>query len=145
MQLWRTEGHWLLQPINRLKNWRLPDKPGLAAVILAHQAKVPLIPVVLDIESGIPVREGIIAAAKNALKHRPKSKIIIGNPMIFDEIPEDKLRQAINLYSSEKRKLMTQEQIQEAQTTLDIIKSEAGEVMQSLAFNLSPEKRGKWG
>ncbi len=126
------------------KDWKLPDKPGLAAVILAHQAKAPLVPAVLDIESRIPVREGIISAAKSALKHRPESKIVIGNPMTFDEIPEDKLQQAINLYSPEKRKLMTEEQVLEAQSTFDALKSEAGEVMKSLASKLPVEKRGKW-
>lgn len=130
---------------NPTKEWKLPDNPGLSAVILAHAAKVPLVPVALDIQSRIPVREGIISIVKNALKHRPGSKIIIGNPMSLPEISDGKLEAAINLFSPDKRRAMTKEQIEEAQGVLDILKSEAGEVMKALASNLPPEKRGKWG
>lgn len=130
---------------NPIRDWKLPDKPGLAAVILAHKAKVPLVPVVLDIESLIPVREGIVSVVKSVLKHRPNSKIIIGNPMSFPEIPENKLQLAIGLYSPDKRRTMTEKQVQEARETLSILKSEAGEVMKALASSLPLEKRGKWG
>ena len=130
---------------NPTKDWELPDRPGLTPIILAHQAKVPLVPVALDIQTRIPVRERVISAVKSALRHRPESKIIVGNPILFPEIPEEKLQLVINLFSTEKRRLMTEEQIQEAQVTLNVLKSEAGEVMKALASNLPAEKRGKWG
>jgi len=131
------------------ENWKLSDKPGLAAVLIAHSAKVPLVPVVLDIESETPIIIGIsirrFDIGRSFLRKRPDAKMIIGNPISYPEIPEDKLEAAINLYSLDKRRVMREEQVQEAQKTLKILKSEAEEVMKALASNLPSEKRGKWG
>lgn len=130
---------------NPIRDWKLPDRPGLAAVILAHQAKAPLVPVTLNIELPFHPKFEHFITKKMFLKKRADSKIIIGNPISFSQIPDDKLDAVVNLYSSDKRRTMTEEQIKEAQGVLDILKSEAGEVMKSFAANLPPEKRGKWG
>lgn len=129
---------------NPTKDWKLPDSPGLAAVILAHAATVPLVPVALDIQSKTYPKPRRLV--KNSIfGKKPDAKMIIGSPISVSEIPDDQLQLAMNLYSPGKRRLMTQEQVQEVQATLDILKSEAGEVMKALASNLPPEKRGKWG
>lgn len=128
------------------KAWKLTDNPGMAAVILAHQTNVSVVPAVFDIKSRIPVREGVISQVKHiVLRRHPDSKIIFGNPMSFPEISEDKLQSAINLFSTDKRRAMTQQEVKEAHATLEILRNEAGEVMKSLASNLPLEKRGKWG
>lgn len=133
---------------NPTEDWKLAEKPGLAAVIIAHFAKVPVVPAALDIQSKTrpPRLRRVDIVAKNLiLGKKPDAKIIIGSPMSFPEIPDDRLQLAMNLYSPDKRRIMTGDQILQAQATLDILKSEAGEVMKALASNLPPEKRGKWG
>lgn len=129
---------------NPTKDWKLPDNLGLAAVILAHEAKAPLVPVALDIQyKTYPKPRRLVR--NSILGKKPDAKIIIGNPMSFPEIPHDKLQSAINLYSLDKRRVMTREQVREAQETIEILRVEAGEVMKALARNLPSEKRGKWG
>lgn len=129
---------------NPTKDWKLPDNPGLAAVILAHAAKVPLVPVDLDIQSKTYPK--LRRLVKNSvLGKKPDAKMIIGSPISFPEISEDKLKAVINLYSLDKRRVMSEEQIRGAKVTLNILKSEAESVMKALASNLPPEKRGKWG
>jgi len=136
---------------NDKANSKLSDKPGLAAIILAHRARVPLVPVVLNIESKTPliigfrIRRFDVGLKNLMLGKKPNAKMIIGNPISYPEIPEDKLEAAINLYSLDKRRVMTDQQIVEAKETLAVLQAEAGEVMKALASNLPPEKRGKWG
>ena len=129
---------------NPTKDWKLSDKPGLAAVILAHETKVPLVPVALDIRSKTYPKPRRLV--KNSiLGKKPDARMIIGKPISFSEIPLDKLQAAVNLFSINERRTMTQEQIMEAHATLATLKLEAEEVMKALARNLPPEKRGKWG
>lgn len=42
---------------NPTPDWQLPEKPGIGAVILAHMANVPLVPVTVEIESSIPAAQ----------------------------------------------------------------------------------------
>ncbi|SRR5258706_2386242 len=130
------------------RNWQLPNHPGIAAVILAHKAKVPLVPAAVDIESKTPVAQSTdpLTRFKNFVtNNRPGAKIIFGKPMNLEEIPEDKLEAAIGLYSPDKRRAMSEDQLSEAQETLRILQAESEEMMRALAEKLPPEKRGKWG
>lgn len=130
---------------NPTHNWQLAEKPGMAAVVLAHMANAPLVPAALDIESPTPVAQTTnnLARVKNLL-HRPNAKIIFGEPMQLAEISEDKLRAAVGLYNPDQRRGMSAEQIAEAKETLGVLQRESEQMMESLASKLPPEKRGKW-
>ncbi len=133
---------------NPTHNWQLAENPGMAAVILAHMANVPLVPAALDIESKTPVAQStdILPRVKNFLTlNRPSAKVIFGEPMDLAEITEDKLQAAVGLYSPDQRRNMTPEQVAEARETLGILQKESQEMMEALASKLPPEKRGKWG
>ncbi len=133
---------------NPTHDWQLAEKPGMAAVILAHMAHVPLVPAALDIESKTPVAQStdILPRVKNFLTlRRPSAKLIFGKPMSLAKIPEDKLSAAVALYSPNQRRGMTPEQIAEARETLGILKRESEQLMEALAAKLPSEKRGKWG
>lgn len=132
---------------NPTHNWELAEKPGMAAVVLAHMANAPLVPAVLDIESKTPVAQStdITTRIKNfATLNRPSARVIFGEPIQIAQISEDKLRAAVGLYSPDQRRNMTPEQVLEAQETLDVLQKEAGQMMESLAEKLPQEKRGKW-
>jgi len=132
---------------NHTRDWKLAEHPGMAAIVLAHMAKVPLVPAVLDIDSKIPVGQStnLSTRIKNFISFkRPDAKIIFGEPINFPEIPEDKLRSAIDLYSPDARRNMTPEQLATATETLETLQKEAAQMMESLASKLPPEKRGKW-
>lgn len=133
---------------NPTHNWALAEHPGMAAVILAHKANVPLVPAALDIDSKTPVAQStdMVTRVKNfATLNRPGAKITFGDPVNLAEISEEKLRAAVGLYSPDQRRNMTPEQINEAQETLTILQNESEAMMKSLASKLPPEKRGKWG
>lgn len=136
----------LISAHNPTHNWELAEKPGMAAVVLAHMANVPLVPAALDIESKNPVAQTTnnIARVKNLL-NRPNAKIIFGEPIDIAEISEEKLKAAVGLYSPDQRRTMSEDQVREARETLGILQAEAEEMMLSLAEKLPPEKRGKWG
>lgn len=108
---------------------------------------MPLVPVALDIQSKRPLKpRRLDIRAKNLIFGKKADvKMIIGNPMSFPEIPYDQLQLTINLFSPDKRRTMTAKQIGDAQKIIETLLVEAGEVMQALASNLPPEKRGKWG
>lgn len=132
---------------NPTHDWKLPKKPGVCAVILAHMANVPIVPAVLDIDSSVPVgiTENIKTKIINLIKmKRPKAKIYFCKPFQVSKISGNKLRSVINLYSRDKRKKMPKEEVASANATLGIIKDEARQVMVSLASKLPVEKRGKW-
>lgn len=131
---------------NPTRNWELAEKPGMAAVVLAHMANVPLVPAALDIESKTPVAQTTnnLARVKNLL-NRPNAKIIFGEPLELSEIPEDKVRAAVGLYSPDQRRNMTPEQLAAARETLSVLQDEANRMMESLASKLPSEKRGEWG
>lgn len=129
-------------------DWKLPEKPGIAAVVLAHMAGVPLIPAIVDIESSNPVAQTTdnMARVKNFItRKRPSAKIIFGEPIELAEIQEEELASAIGLYSPDKRRSMTQEELLSARGTLSVLKGEADKMMLSMASKLPTEKRGKWG
>jgi len=83
---------------NPTHNWQLAEKPGMAAVLLAHMANVPLVPVALDIESKTPVAQTTnnLARLKNLL-NRPHAKIIFGDPIELAQLSEEKLKAAVGL------------------------------------------------
>ncbi|KKQ96691.1 MAG: hypothetical protein A3C27_03065 [Candidatus Levybacteria bacterium RIFCSPHIGHO2_02_FULL_39_36] len=130
---------------NPTHNWQLAEKPGMAAVLLAHMANVPLVPVALDIESKTPVAQTTnnLARLKNLL-NRPHAKIIFGDPIELAQLSEEKLKAAVGLYSPDQRRSMTPEQAQEARETLITLQRESEQMMEALASKLPPEKRGKW-
>ncbi len=127
--------------------WQLPDRPGLAAVVLAHRANVPLVPVALDIESERPVAlasEIVPRIRRFFLRQRPSARMIIGEQIPLSQIPKDQLDEAINLYSVDKRRDMSQEQLAQARQALSILQQEATQMMRELAAKLPEAKRGKW-
>lgn len=133
---------------NPTHNWQLAENPGMAAIILAHMANVPLVPATLDIESKTPVAQStdIMPRIKNFVTlNRPSAKVIFGDPMDLAEISEEKLRAAVGLYSPDQRRGMTLEQVTEARGTLGVLQRESEQMMEALASKLPPEKRGKWG
>jgi hypothetical protein len=132
---------------NHTRDWKLAENPGIAAIILAHKAGVPLVPAVLDIDSKNPIAQmtNKLSRVKNFVTlKRPSAKIIFCEPMNLAEISEDKLRAAIDLYSPDARRNMTPQQIATATETLEILQKEASQMMESFASKLPPEKRGKW-
>ncbi len=127
--------------------WHLPDRPGLAAVVLAHHANVPLVPVALDIESKTPVALASKIAPRVRrffLRQRPSARIIVGEQVPLSQIPQRDLDQAIDLYSTDKRRQMPGEEVTHARQTLSILQSEASQMMHELASKLPEAKRGKW-
>ncbi len=136
---------------NRTQGWKLPEDPGLAAVVLAHVANVPLVPVALDIHSESPIGMAgdILGRAttitKNLLlRKRPHARVSICDPIQPLDISHESIIAAVSLYSIEKRKMMSKEDIDQAKLTLNILKTEARQVMHSLAEKLPYEKRGIW-
>lgn len=130
------------------RDWRLPEKGGMGAVILAHMANVPLVPAAVDIKSATPVAQStdIKTRLKNFVTmNRPEAKIIFGEPIQISEIPEEKLRAAVSLYSLDQRRKMSEGEVASAKQTLGILQEEADRMMLSIASKLPPEKRGKWG
>src|SRR5690606_37860772 len=60
---------------NPTHNWQLPENPGMAAIILAHIANVPIVPAALDIHSKTPVAQStdLLPRVKNFLSFRRPS------------------------------------------------------------------------
>lgn len=129
---------------NPTHDWQLAENPGMAAVILAHMANAPLVPAVVDIDSKKPVAQSTDFKSYLTLFNRPSAKVIFGEPMNLAEISEDKLRDAVGLYSPDQRRSMTPEQVAEARETLGILQRESEQMMEAFASNLPREKRGKW-
>lgn len=143
-----SQGRTMVVSAHRpVDTWQLPDRPGLAAVVLAHHANVPLIPITLDIESDIPVALASEIAPRIRrffLRQRPNARMIVGEPVPLSQIPQKDLDQAIDLYSADKRRQMSKEEVTRARQTLSILQQEATQMMQELASKLPEAKRGKW-
>jgi len=132
---------------NPVHDWKLPQKPGVCAVILAHMTNVLIVPAVLNIDSSTPVgiTENIKTKIINFIKmKRPKAKIYFCKPFQVSKIVNDKLMLAVNLYNRIEREKMSPKELAIANATLKIIKDEASKVMMLLSSKLPPEKRGEW-
>ena len=132
---------------NPTQEWKLPEKPGVGAVILAHMTNVQIIPAAVDIQCPTPVAQTTdsLTRIKNFITmKRPKAKIYFCKPLQLSKIPNDKLIPVINLYNRDEREKMSKEEIASANKTLDGLKVEAEKLMLSLASKLPSSKRGKW-
>lgn len=143
-----TEGRTMVVSAHKpVDTWKLPDRPGLAAVVLAHHANVPLVPVALDIESERPVALASEIAPRIRrffLRQRPSARMIVGEQISLSQIPRQELEQAVNLYSADTRRQMSEEELAKARQALFVLQQEATQMMRELASKLPEAKRGKW-
>lgn len=126
------------------RNWMLHRNAGIGPILLAHMAKVPLVPVAVDINSPTPIAQSTMTLRDRARRfvtgERPNARISFGKPMQLSEITEEQLRPVFDLYGLRRRGIAD-----EQQTVIDILKAEQAEMMNKIAENLPPEKRGVWG
>lgn len=141
-------GHWA--PIY---NGILPDKPGFAAVYLAHlSGQRVVLPIALDIytdNEDLGRIDRIPSIIKNLLTgNRPKSKMTICKPLILDPINSleiDLMKRLIQAKIEQKPSGLNSKEEKIAVETNKKIRRDSEKVMYALAYVLPPEKRGIWG
>lgn len=134
-------------------NGILPDKPGFAAVYLAHlSGQRAILPVVLDIDTDNEDTgrvDRIPLIAKNLLtRNRPKSKMTICEPITLGPIDASSIelmKKWITARSDRKSSGLSLEDQKRAMEAQKKMRQDSEKVMYVLAQALPPEKRGIWG
>lgn len=141
-------GHWA--PIY---SGMLPDKPGFAAIYLAHLSNQRVVlPVALDIytnDEDLGRIDRISNIVKNLLTaNKPKSKMTICEPIILDPINSldiDLMKRLMQSKIEQKPSGLNSEEEKIAVETNKKIRRDSEKIMYALAYALPPEKRGIWG
>ncbi len=133
----------------------LPEVPGLTAVIVANLTDRVILPVAVEFqgEGHIGMSQDMI---KNVLKKAkgdtPSSSVHIAEPIMLDSggIPDefitqkDEILEALQLFNSETRKIMSTEDKSKALDTLKKLQKQGEIVLMAQAAELPQESRGVW-
>lgn len=132
----------------------LPNKPGFAAIYLAHRSgQGVVLPVALDIYTDDPNmgradRMSAIKTAKDIVTgNRPKSKMTICEPIILDPIDPldiDLMKRWVIARVSKKPIDLNPEEREKAVAAFKRMRQDGEKVMYVLAEALPPERRGIW-
>lgn len=133
-------------------NGILPDKPGFAAVYLAHlSGQRAILPVVLDIYTDDPdtgrIDRKFNAAKKLLTGKRPKSKMTICEPITLDFIDPSSIelmKKWLMARLNRKPSGLNSEDQGKAMETQKKMRRDSERVMYALAKALPAEKRGIW-
>lgn len=142
---------------NPTRKGEFPKHAGIGAVYLAQLTGVPVIPVSLDIQSKTPVglADDLFGVTRRLISgRRPQATLTIGepiqlgplNPERLDHTTED-IQDVAMVLSGQQRELgiVSGERYMRALKNTSALYKQAVKVMQVLASQLSPEKRGRWG
>lgn len=133
-------------------NGILPNKPGFAAIYLAHlSGQRVVLPVALDIytddpDTGRADRKGNIAK-KFLTGNRPKSKMTICEPITLDLIDSADIELMKKWLMGRLNRIPLNLNIEERKRAVETFKrmrQDGERVMYALAEKLPPEKRGVW-
>lgn len=134
---------------NPARDGRLPDKPGIGAVYLAHLAGTPVMPVAVDIhaDKSYGMASEIGSTVKQMVRGRPDASVIVGEAMQLEPIPAADLADIALFGSKEMKDMRTSDPARYARikATHAKLKAQSEDVMRAIAAMLPPEKQGKWG
>lgn len=133
-------------------NGILPNKPGFAAIYLAHlSGQRVILPVALEIKTEDP-DTGRADRSSNVAKklltgNRPKSKMTICEPITLDPIDPaniELMKRWLTARQDQKPSGLTSEEHKKAKETFRRMRQDGEKVMYALAKALPPERRGVW-
>ncbi len=129
------------------KSWQLPEKGGLAAVVLAHAAKVNLVPAAMTYESPDVVARGwdLPKRAANIFKNqRSATAISFCEPINLVSFSRDEIDQTMRSLDRNEREKLSDEQKRIAHANIKIWRAETAQVMSALASKVPQELHAKY-
>lgn len=137
------------RPVRRIEKAELPKHIGIGAVYLAQLSESPIVPTALDVASD--KRVGMASNLAFSLKEthileKPDSKLKIGSPIQFEQIPHADLEAFGMMFSSISRSELRKdpEKLERARATFEKIKQQSETLMKKIAELLPPEKQGPY-